>query len=97
MKWHLLNESGFLLVCDNVEDMLQAQVVNVLVSQRVNRFDILQNIDAQSSWRSFDAFDLPYTFCEVLGSVCSDLTPSSDVIEAHLKELKKIWRRLILK
>ena len=44
MKRHLLNESGFLLVCDNVEDMLQAQVVNVLVSQRVNRFDILQNI-----------------------------------------------------
>ena len=48
MKRHLLNESGFLLVCDNVEDMLQAQVVNVLVSQRVNRFDILQNIDAHS-------------------------------------------------
>ena len=25
----------------------------------------------------------------MLGSVCSDWTPSSDVIEAHLKELKK--------
>ena len=62
------NESGFLLVCDNVEDMLQAQVVNVLVTQCLNRFDILQNINAHSSSRSFDAFDLPYTFCKVLGS-----------------------------
>ena len=83
------SESGFLLVCDNVEDMLQAQVVNVLVTQCLDRFDILQNINAQSSSRSFDDFDLPYTFCKVLGSVCSDLTPSSDVIEAHLKQLKR--------
>ena len=45
----------------------------------------------------FDAFDLPYvidlqsqdyTFGKVLGSVCSDLSPPSDVIEAHRKQLK---------
>ena len=83
--------SGFFLVCDHVEDMLQAEVVCFLVTKCLNRFDILQNINAKSSSRSFDALKLPYTFCKVLGSVCSDLTPSSDVIhvEAHLKQLKK--------
>ena len=64
--------SGFFLVCDYVEDMLQAEVVCFLVTKCLNRFDILQNINAKSSSRSFDALKLPYTFCKVLGSVCSD-------------------------
>ena len=58
----------------------------------------MQNINSKSSSRSFDAFDLPYvidpqsqdySFGKVLGSVCSDLSPPSDVIEAHRKQLKR--------
>lgn len=92
------SEGGLLLVCDNIEEMLQVEVANVLITQCFNTFEILQNINSKSSSRSFDAFDLPYiidpqsqdyTFGKVLGSVCSDLSPPSDVIEAHRKQLKR--------
>ena len=92
------SEGGLLLVCDNVEEMLQVEVANILITQCFNTFQILQNINSKSSSRSFDAFDLPYvidpqsqdySFGKVLGSVCSDLSPPSDVIEAHRKQLKR--------
>ena len=72
------------------------EVANVLITQCYNTFEILQNINLKS--RSFDAFDLPYvidpnsqdyTFGKVLGSVCSDLSPPSDVVEAHRKQLQR--------
>ena len=78
------SEGELLLVCDNVEEMLQMEVANTLIAQCVNTYEILQNINSKSSSRSFDAFDLPYVidpksedymFGEVLGSVCSDLSP----------------------
>lgn len=53
----------------------------------------MENINAKSSLRSFDAFDLPYAvdpkFVKVLGSVCLDLSPTSDVAEAHRRQLKR--------
>ena len=77
------NARRLVLVCDNVQEMLQAEVANVLIKQCFDTFDILQNINAKSSSRSFDAFHLPYAvdseFGKVLGSVCLDLSPISDV------------------
>ena len=89
---------GLLLVCDNVEEMLQVEVANIPITQCFNTFQILQNINSKSSSRSFDAFELlyvidplsqDYPFGKVLGSVCSDLSPPSDLIEAHRKQLKR--------
>lgn len=84
---------GLVLVCDNVEEMLQVEVANVLITQCLGTFEVLQNINVKSLLRSFDAFDLPYAvdpkFVKVLGSVCLDLSPTSDVAGAHQRQLKK--------
>ena len=67
--------------------MLQVEVANVIITQCFSTFEILENINVKSSSRSFDAFDLPYAvdpkFVKVLGSLCLDLSPTSDVAEAH--------------
>jgi len=73
--------------------MLQVEVANVIITQCFSTFEILENINVKSSSRSFDAFDLPYAidpkFVKVLGSVCLDLSPTSDVAEAHQRQLKR--------
>lgn len=73
--------------------MLQVEVANVLITQCLGTFEVLQNINVKSLLRSFDAFDLPYAvdpkFVKVLGSVCLDLSPTSDVAGAHQRQLKR--------
>lgn len=73
--------------------MLQVEVANVLITQCLSTFEVLQNINVKSLLRSFDAFDLPYAvdpkFVKVLGSVCLDLSPTSDVAGAHQRQLKR--------
>jgi len=56
----LQSKGGLLLVCDYVEEVLQEEVANALITQCFNTFEVLQNINSKSSSRSFDAFDLPY-------------------------------------
>lgn len=73
--------------------MLQVEVANVLITQCLGTFEVLQNINVKSLLRSFDAFDLPYAvdpkFVKVLGSVCLDLSPTSDVAGARQRQLKR--------
>lgn len=49
-----------LIVCEDVDEILHVEVVDIIITQCFNTFEILENINSKSSSRSFDAFDLPY-------------------------------------